>query len=672
MSSLATIPNPFRSSIVSDPWKSLEADVPSIHQNAFERCCEAIAAVRATRRTTGVLAHGEAGSGKTHLLARLRAQVAREAEAAGANGSGGIEEAIFVSVQLQTSAKMIWRHLRRRLASDLLRREDGAISQLERLLLSQLTKSGMAAEDSRIWLERTRKDSRGVDHALETLEELFGQIDSQGQISYKLRQVIASLLMKRHVAEAGAWLRGESLPKAALQKLGIDASRGGDEETGEAEEQSDQDGQVVFGLCALATSELPMVFCFDQIEALQTHAGERDGLFAFGQMVSELNASTQCLLVISCLQSAFLDIFSNAVRISDFARIKAFDEVTLNSLMPEQALQLVRARLDAAPELRRLRAAQIEPFWPLQKSEILRGITPPLTARRLLSLCADLFEARRGAAGGAGLDFSSPAPVNQFLEQAMEERRRKSLEDSQPSQTEDILKHGLPAAIYFAQSGWRQNAPDASTDVDLLFEGPQGTVALSVCNSQHWPSLVKKLDRLNAQLNEGRLEKLVLLRDGRTPIGAKAVKTRTLRDELLRKGARWVEPSVEALAALDALRRLLADAQSGDLANHGDTVGLKTVQDWLARNLAGELKDLLADVFPSPSTPADEIIDSLYENLAELLQRQHIVSVAHVAALLEKECGEIEACVQNHSDRLGALGNPPVALFRLVTEGLAV
>ena len=102
-------------------------------------------------------------------------------------------------------------------------------------------------------------------------------------------------------------------------------------------------------------------------------------------------------------------------------------------------------------------------------------------------------------------------------------------------------------------------------------------MALSICNSRHWPSLVKKLDRLNAQLNEGRLEKLVLLRDGRTPIGANAVKTRTLRDELLRKGARWVEPSVEALAALDALRRLLADAQSGDLANHGDTVELRFV-----------------------------------------------------------------------------------------------
>jgi hypothetical protein len=669
MTSLATIPNPFRSSIVSDPWKSLEADVPSIHQGAFARCCEAIAWVRAMGRTTGVLAHGEAGSGKTHLLARLRAQIAREAEAAGPSGSGGIEEAIFVSVQLQTSAKMIWRHLRRRVASDLIRREDGAVSQFDRLLLHLLTKNNLVAGNGQEWLERIRGEARGFDRLLGTLSDLFGMIDSRGQITYKLRLVIASLLLKWHVVEAGAWLRGESLPKAALQKLGIDAS-GGDEEAGEAEEQDDQDSQVVFGLCGLATPELPLVFCFDQIEALQTHAYDRAGLVAFGQMVSELNASTQCVLIISCIQSSFLDTIGRVVRDADFDRIKAFGEVTLNPVTSEEALQLVRARLDALPELKRLRAAQVEPLWPLQKSEIMRGFTPPFTARRLLSHCADLFEARRSGAELTPPVLPPPAPMHQFLDQALEERRQKSLKDSEPSQTDDILKHGLPAMVYLAPEAWRQNSREASGEVDMQFEAPHRSVAVSVCNSRHWPSLVKKLARLNAQLDEGRLKELVLLRDGRTPIGANAVKTRSLRDELLRKGARWVEPSLEALAALDALRRLLADAQAGDLANHGDTVELQTVQDWLARNLAGELKDLLGEVFPTSTMTTPGMVDSLYESVAEVLQRQHVVSVAHVAALLERECDEIEACVRNHSERLGVLGDPPAALFQLVMESV--
>jgi hypothetical protein len=133
----------------------------------------------------------------------------------------------------------------------------------------------------------------------------------------------------------------------------------------------------------------------------------------------------------------------------------------------------------------------------------------------------------------------------------------------------------------------------------------------------------------------------------------------------LKKGARWVEPSAEALATLDALRRLLSDAKSGELDNRGDAVELKTVQDWLARHLAAELKDVLSQVAPEDVMPPPE---ELYEEIAELLGRQHIVSVADAAALLGKKVEEVEACAERHSERVGALGDPPAVLFRLVTD----
>src|SRR5215470_16204163 len=107
--SLASIINPFHSSVVSDPWEAPETDVISVHQSAFARCCDAVAAIRARPRTTSALLYGEAGSGKTHLLARLRAHIAREAEA---DGPGGLQDAIFVSAPLRTSARLIWRHMR--------------------------------------------------------------------------------------------------------------------------------------------------------------------------------------------------------------------------------------------------------------------------------------------------------------------------------------------------------------------------------------------------------------------------------------------------------------------------------------------------------------------------------------------------------------------------------
>src|SRR5262249_38687025 len=154
--------------------------------------------------------YGEAGSGKTHLLARLRAHVAREAEA---DGPGGLQEAIFVSVRLHTSARMIWRHLRDCLIGDLLRQSGAGGAQLDRLLLSLLSKHGLINGDSHHWLAQKRQEARRDNLPCRELEELFDRIDSEGRLSYNLRAVLGHLLLGRHRGLAGAWLRGESLPE---------------------------------------------------------------------------------------------------------------------------------------------------------------------------------------------------------------------------------------------------------------------------------------------------------------------------------------------------------------------------------------------------------------------------------------------------------------------------
>lgn len=651
MSLPAAIRNPFRSLIVGDPWQAPETDITSVHKAAFEKCCAAVAAVRANRRTTSVLVHGEAGSGKTHLLARLRARIAQEAEA---DGPGGLQEAIFVSARLQTGAQMIWRHLRDRFASDLLRQASDGGSQLERLLLYRLSENGLVEGDGVAWLKQRRKEFAATNAPCRELEELFDQIDTAGRLSHNLRATLGHLLLGRYRGLASAWLRGESLPESALQRLEITGAQDDDEEL---EEKA---YRMALALCSLATSETPVIFCFDQVEALQTHQRETDGIFAFGQMISALHDETRHALLISCVQSAFLDILRGATRTPDYDRLGEFAKVALTPLTWDEASQLIKARMSLSPELAQLRAQRGDSIWPLREDEV-RSVFEynRCVARKLLAHCADLFDAEGGA-----LPVPTPSST-EFLNLALEERRRKALEESDPSQTEKIIVHGLPSLLSLARQDMRQQ--ELPRDVDVLIEGPDEKVAVSVCNSRHWPSLVKKLERLNTGLEEKRLDRLTLLRDGRWPIGANAIRTRALREQLLKKGARWVEPDVESLVALDALRRLLADAQSGDLANHGDTVELKTVQDWLAQNLAPELKDFLAEVLPNEAPPPP---DELYEEIAELLGRQHIVLAPHVAALLGRENAEVEACVQKHSERIGALGDPPLVLFRLVNDVL--
>lgn len=657
---LTTLTNPFRSSVVSDPWELPETDIANIHQPAFARCREAVAAIRARRHTTGVLVHGEAGSGKTHLLARLRARIAREAEA---DGPGGLQDAIFVSVRLQTSARLIWRHLRDCLVGDLLRRASDGSTQLERLLLHLLGEQGLISGDQRQWLSQRRQAARHNSDHCDELSEMFDSLGGGVRLSNNLRAVIEHLLLGRHRGLAAAWLHGESLSETDLQRLGITSASDNDEELEVLARQ------LVVALSSLARAELPIIFCFDQVEALQLDPQDVSGLVAFGQLISVLQAETRHALLISCIQSSFLDTLHQAVRGADLARIREFAEVALNPLTWDESQQLIRARLDSLAELRPLRAAQSDPLWPLRAEEVKTvAVAGGFTARRLLARCADLFEVQRR---GDGTVRPIPARTREgFLNQALEDRRQKALEESKPDQTDQIIAHGLPSLLHLAGRGWRPQTQNVPGGVDLLFESPAGRVAVGMCNSRHANGLLAKLNRLHKLVAGEPATQVVLMRDSRLPIGPKAVRTREAREELLRKGARWVEPSLEALAALDALRRLLSDAKSGELDNHGETVGLQTVQDWLAANLASELKDLAAEVLPQVPGDSPIAVDdwSLYEDIAELLQWHHVVAVADVAAKLERDEDEVAECVQRHAHQIGVLGEPPVTLFRLVND----
>lgn len=523
----AATANPFRRSVVSDPWELPETNITGIHQTAFARCCEAVAAIRARHSATGILIHGEAGSGKTHLLARLRAQIASEAD-----GPGGLQDAILVSVRLQTSARLIWRYLRDCLVNDLLRRGNDGDTQLERLLLHLLDDRALIGGDQRQWLLQRKQMALHNNDSCNELRELFDGLSGGIRIGNNLRIVLEHLLLGRHRGLAAAWLHGESLLETDLQRLGIAAAPDGDEE------MEEQARQLVLALSSLATAQLPIIFCFDQVEALNLDPLDLTGLIAFGQVVSALHAGPKHALLISCIQSAFLNTLHQAVRGADLDRIREFAEVTLNPLTWPEAEQLINARLDSLPELKPRRVALSDPLWPLQAAEIkTSAIAGSFTARRLLARCADLFEAwRRDTDAVAPL---LPTAPEAFLSRALEERRQKALERNQPDQTEQIIAHGLSSLLRLTGRNWQPQTQNVPPGVDLLFQSPAGRVAVAVCNSKHGPSTVRKLERLEKLAKDEPATQVVLMRDSRLPFGRGAVKSRQRREALLTKGARW-------------------------------------------------------------------------------------------------------------------------------------
>ena len=134
MTELSTLKNPSATNVVQDAWQA-PPDVTAIHREVFQAC---LAGIDSASRGTpdSLLIYGSAGSGKTHLLTRLQRHLAETAAAA----PDRVLRCVFVFVRLQTSPLLLWQHVRKRFASDLMRRDQG-VTQLQRLVAHQLSLS---------------------------------------------------------------------------------------------------------------------------------------------------------------------------------------------------------------------------------------------------------------------------------------------------------------------------------------------------------------------------------------------------------------------------------------------------------------------------------------------------------------------------------------------------
>src|SRR5262245_44877107 len=663
MNSLSSIPNPFRSAIVSDPWQWDVVDVPEIHKEAFDLCRQGLDHVRQHRQSTSILLYGEAGSGKTHLLARLQAYLA------GLLTNYAAPPAVFISVRLQTSPQMIWRHLRNRFGEDMLRPTLDGRPQLERIILARFASIRPEIESPRSWLERLQRDVRSAPQAAEEMEEALDGLDRQSRLNDRdLLVVLGHLLLGRHRRDARAWLRGESLPEAALGRLGVNPEQD--------EEPEERARRIVLRLSRFTGPEVPIVFCFDQVEALQSHPQDLAGLYKFGQLIGFMRDETRNSLLISCILSQFLLTLNQAIISSDRDRLALFGERSLNPLTPSEARQLVEARLDSATELQELRAGRVNRLWPLEDSEIDDAVRlKKNTPRALLSFCAEMFESSWRP------DRIEPAmPVADFLSQKIEEHLEESLSTTAPDQTDQVTTHALPLLLRLKDPRWELKAIAGLSDADLVFESPQGRISISFCNQRNMTSLAGRLRRLREQIKEEVLEKstfekFVLLRDARLPIGPHAKKTRAHREQLLGHGFHWVSAIPEMIGALDVLRRLLSDARAGDLANGGESVGLATVQEWLAANLESklpQLRDLLDFILPEAGARVKEETGGadfeICEDIGELLQNHYLVSVADAACRLDHQESVIEETARRYPERFGLLNGPPALLFQLTLQ----
>ncbi len=177
--------NPFVSNRVDSAWDRDSVDVEAINRTAFQSCSETIELVRETGSCRGLLLSGEPGSGKTHLLQRLR----RHVQHAGRD--------CFVYVPPVSGPDRFFRDLLQHTIQDLVGIRTGSpSSQLETLLVRELVQVETKLTAAVFWADVRKRHAPG--EALfawleRPMEKLCTQLQLDPDVTRVLRHSTNSL-----------------------------------------------------------------------------------------------------------------------------------------------------------------------------------------------------------------------------------------------------------------------------------------------------------------------------------------------------------------------------------------------------------------------------------------------------------------------------------------------
>jgi len=599
--------NPFLHDMVQSPWDKPEADVPAINKEVFDEAVRLFGRVVDGNRESLVIT-GDPGSGKTHLLARFREYV-ESAESPASERLRGL----FIAVRLNCPASHVWRHLRKCFFHDLLRPRNDGTTALE-MALNRLNEQKPAG--------------------------LEGALDA-AQVELNLAKVLEHYHACRYRRECRSWLQGHPLTDRDLERLDLatDDSRLEEEDSQEVRAR-DRIMQV-----ARLMAPTPVVFSFDQVEALEAYPDDQRGIAAFSLMAADVAELANAFTLLS-MQSSFQPRFQKVAHQHEWDRV-ARQSLGLRNLTLAEGISLLAKRIEAVPDLREKYPHQ--PLGPLEHRD-LEGFFKKghgtRTARELLHFAKDRFEP------------GPPIGRSQFFQQQLEERWQDSPAFKGSGETDEIVLHGLQLVSGLA--GARAGDPPERfrRDISLQMGPDHAPVYLVMLNQQHGLAVTNRLKRLKNALAPAERARLRLIRDSRLQIAPTAKKGLRLLNEMEQEGARLVQPGAETLAALDAVRSLLADAQSGDLAREGRTVAPESVREWLAEKLPDAVRDLIEQISGEGEPAPVELL--------EFVQQRRVVPVWEAAERLGMAEERVIKHARHNPDAVRVLAGPPPVLFYYV------
>ncbi len=644
-----SLPNPFLGGVVPDAWRGSAADVGQIHAEVFQQCLAAVGRVREYGESSSVLIHGEQGSGKTHLLSRLQRQLTdRETYP-------DLDDVwqIFVYLRMRTSSGRIWRKIRTELVSDLMRPMPDGLTQLDHVLAKRLAVHCDGHEDLALWWNYFRQDK------MEQLVDAWYETAATINLRDDFCQAIEWFIRGEHRRHVRAFLGG-----GLITEVGFRAMFGNVDSNHYAPDNEDDAFAAVVALCHVAGPEIPIVFCFDQIEAIEVEDAKRKPVWYLAQAVANLTDEAP-VATISCVLAAFA---SDEIREQDRPRLISGGQTALQRLDAEQMRLVIRSRVSALSST--AAAAGEDPQWPFADTDPL--FRNRCTPRELLHQAATRFDELRGIESVVSPQNSAQPPLADEFERRVE----AAIRDQKPEDTDSLIAATLPQLVPLLEKGWTVDHPvgahNSKRDIEMVLVGPDGEarVGVALCNQPNMTSLAAQLNRLLQHREAFQLQKLVLVRDGRLPISPGARATRDRLNRLTHEDGVLVRPTREVMAVLDAIGSLLADATCGDLALGGQSIGASSVREWLAENLDSTIREWV-EHFRTPTRPGfidDESSDADLDAVVEFLSDRPMASLDDLSTVTGIPANKIVELAGSAADQIGIVTGQPSVVFRVVAS----
>ena len=293
-------------------WKETQdenKEVSSIHQEVLDSVDKTLDLLLRDRKTRTLMLLGDAGSGKSYLLGRLKRRLN--------------DKACFAYVGPWPDSQFIWRHVLRQTVDSLLEVPEGQSEpQLIRWLqgLNVLKQQGLAKRirgDRSVFVGDMRAS---FPSGLYRPKDFFG--------------VLYELLDPRTRMVASDWLRGEDLDEEDLKALKVKRSI----------DSEDAAQRMLGNLGKIADSTQPIVICFDNLDNIPKKANGKPDLQALFDVNSTIHNEklNNFLILVSIITSNWRE---NRGVIAHADRDRIDRELSLRLITLDQAEAIWASRL---------------------------------------------------------------------------------------------------------------------------------------------------------------------------------------------------------------------------------------------------------------------------------------------------------------------------------------